>query len=267
MGILAGVSTILSVGALAPWLALVLGVYKKSVCRTLVGASTLAAVLSTSHRLPTLAPKNGMPYTREAPKRMIVQHIMRVNSAGKVASRSVSACSMDAIPVGLPGILPDSIRDLEPEAFEPRDWVSFYPLNFLVTGMSFRDPLRPLASETDGAVPSCEIATSSGSNDRKIVPSLSKAPLMYSVPDSLARYVGDMYEAAKKAVAGAIADQPPGPRHVPTKRHYFELDTVIAGWAVLNITADIRAWSLGDEIASVLGSPRQHVVRYASGTD
>ena len=292
VGFLAGVSTLLSIGALAPWLALALGEYKKPLCRTLVGASMLAAVLSCSHRLPTLTPKNGMPYTREAPKRMIVQHIMRVDGGGRVAARSISACSMDAIPVGLPGILPESFRTLEPETFEPRDWVSFYPINFLVTGMTFRDPPRTLASEmTRKGVGSCSAGGACAVGGEGIVesddgvegdhrgddwgdhhhhasrqiPSLSKAPLLYSAPDSLARYARDMYEAAKKAVAGNIADRPPGPGRVPTKRHYFELDTVAAGWAVLNITGDIRAWSLGDEIASVQGSPRQHIVRYASG--
>jgi hypothetical protein len=56
-----------------------------------------------------------------------------------------------------------------------------------------------------------------------------------------------------------------GAKRAATTRHYFELDTVVPGWAVLNVTAEVVAWSLGEEIASVRGQPRQHIVRYASG--
>jgi len=254
VGFLAGVSTLLSIGTLAPWLVFVLGKRKRPLCRALVLASTLAAVLSTSYRLPMLRPKNGMPYTREAPKRMIVQHIMRVDGSGRVAARSISACSMDAIPVGLPGILPERVRALEPEAFDARDWVSFYPLNFLVTGMTFRDDVSDPGWAEDG---------SPGDHHHRRTPTLSRAPLLYSVPDSLTRYARDMCAAAKQAFWTISANKTKP--SVPTKRHYFQLDTVSAGWAVLNITADIRAWSLGDEIASVQSDPRQHIVRYASG--
>jgi hypothetical protein len=254
VGFLAGVSTLLSIGTLAPWLVFVLGKRKRPLCRALVLASTLAAVLSTSYRLPMLRPKNGMPYTREAPKRMIVQHIMRVDGSGRVAARSISACSMDAIPVGLPGILPERVRALQPEAFDARDWVSLYPLNFLVTGMTFRDDVSDPGWAEDG---------SPGDHHHRRTPTLSRAPLLYSVPDSLTRYARDMCAAAKQAFWTISANKTKP--SVPTKRHYFQLDTVSAGWAVLNITADIRAWSLGDEIASVQSDPRQHIVRYASG--
>ena len=266
VGFLAGVSTLLSVGTLAPWLVFVLGKRKRPLCRALVLASTLAAVLSTSYRLPMLRPKNGMPYTREAPKRMIVQHIMRVDGSGRVAARSISACSMDAIPVGLPGILPERVRALEPEAFDARDWVSFYPLNFLVTGMTFRDDVSDPGWAEDG---SPEDHHHHHHHHHRRTPTLSRAPLLYSVPDSLTRYARDMCAAAKQAFWTISANKTNKTNKtkpsVPTKRHYFQLDTVSAGWAVLNITADIRAWSLGDEIASVQSDPRQHIVRYASG--
>ena len=209
---------------------------------------------------------------------MIVQHIMRVDGSGKVTGRSISACSMDAIPVGSPGILPASVQSLEQEPFDPRDWVSFYPLNFLVTGVTFRDSLDPSDRATRGAhdahdareqAPIEGAPRAAEQRHRaiaeRIVPSLSKAPFVYTATDSLARYVTDAYEAAKMAVNRAITGQQAVPKRAPSKRHYFELDTASAGWAVLNITANIHAWSLGDEIASVRGNRRQHIVRYASG--
>ena len=64
VGSLAGLSTLLCMGSTAPWLAYILGNHKRPFCRILVGISTLAAVLSTSHRLLTMEPKNGVPYTK-----------------------------------------------------------------------------------------------------------------------------------------------------------------------------------------------------------
>ena len=92
VGALAGVSTLLCVGALAPWIAFVLGEYKKPVCRMLVVLSLFAAMLSSSHRVLTypMEPKNGVPYTKMAPKRMIIQHILRVDADGRISDKRLS---------------------------------------------------------------------------------------------------------------------------------------------------------------------------------
>ena len=147
---------------------------------------------------------------------------------------------------------------LKHEPFDAKDWVSFFPLNYIITGMTFRDPTVVELQEggDDGAA---GVAAA--------IPSLSRAPFLYTAKDSVARYMHDTFTAARawglSVIGGdeAIREM----RAMPTTRHYLELDTAGPAWAVLNITAEIVAWSLGEEIASVKGAPNQHVVRYASG--
>lgn len=158
----------------------------------LVGASLFTAVLSSSYGVTDLRPKpQGIPYTKDAPKRTILQHIMRVDGDGRVANRSISVCSMDAIPISTPGILPASLASLEPEPFDARDWVSFYPLNFLITGASFRDST---SDRQNGTLV-----------DHQAVPTLSKAPFLYSAADALARYARDGYQVRPVGVTFVAA--------------------------------------------------------------
>ena len=183
VGFLAGISTLLSLGSCAPWIAFFLGSKKKSVCRALVAASLGAAVLSCSRRVFTLEAKNGVPYTAKAPKRMLVQHLKHVDGHGRVANKTISVVSLDAIPVSSPGILPRRLLDLESLEFDASDWVSFFPLNYLVTGMTFREVT--------------DVETSVETSVEREIPSLSTAPWTYSVTDSVTRYVQDACSAAK----------------------------------------------------------------------
>lgn len=173
---------------------------------------------------------------------MIVQHIHRVDGDSQIADSFISACSMDAIPISQPGILPPSLASGQSRPFDAHDWVSFYPLNFLVTGISMEDTVVHNYTSKD-------------------IPSLKKASFVSVAVDSLKKYLSDGYEAMK--IAWSEASLTPTSRAL--RRHYFELNTVQPGWAVLNITANVVNWSLGKDVARVHNSPREHIVRYASG--
>jgi len=199
VGFLAGMSTMLSLGSCAPWIAFSLGSKKKTVCRVLVAASLGAAVLSCSHRVFTLEAKNGVPYTAKAPKRMLVQHLKHVDGHGRVANKTISVVSLDAIPVSSPGILPRRLLDLESLEFDASDWVSFFPLNYLVTGMTFREE-TDVETDVETSVET-DVGTSVETSVETEIPSLSTAPWTYSATDSVTRYVQDACSAAK-AVLG-----------------------------------------------------------------
>lgn len=243
VGALSGISLILAIGSLIPVFSFALGRLKKPFCKWLIALSLLSAIISSFISMEmSLRRKSGIPYTKECPKRMIVQHIHRVDHDGEIEESYISACSMDAIPMSQPGILPPRLESLESRPFNAHDWVSFYPLNFLVTGVTMQD-------------------TMSYNYTKKDIPTVNRASFFSVAVESLKQYLNDGYEAMK--IAWSQASLTPKSRSL--KRQYFELDTIHPGWAVLNITADIVNWSLGNEIASVRGSPREHIVRYASG--
>ncbi len=243
VGAVSGVSVILATGSLSPMISFALGSKKGAICRGLIVLSLLSASLSSFVSMEANPHwKSGIPYTKESPKRMIVQHIHRVDDNNDIVDSFITACSMDAIPVSQIGVLPRRLQSLGSRPFDTHDWVSFYPLNFLVTGVSMQDYTPHNYTSKD-------------------IPTIKRASFVSVAVDSLKKYLSDGYEAMK--IAWSEASMTPTSRAL--KRQYFELNTIEPGWAVLNITANIVNWSLGKDIAAVQNSPREHIVRYASG--
>ena len=243
LGALAGVSMILATGSLSPMISFALGTRKRSICQGMIVLSLLSASISSFISMEANPRwKSGIPYTTESPKRMIVQHIHRVDENNDSIDSFISACSMDAIPVSQAGILPKQWESLGSRPFDTQDWVSLYPLNFLVTGISKHDHTPHNYTVKD-------------------IPTIKRASFVSVAVDSLKKYLNDGYEAMK--IAWSESSLTPTSRAL--KRQYFELNTVQPGWAVLNITANVVHWSLGKDIASVHDRPMEHIVRYASG--
>ena len=236
VGALSGLCIVISMGSLAPFLAFGLGRRKRFICMALVAASFASALYSS---------RNRVPYTSDAPKRLIIQHVHRVSENDQIIESFFTACSMDAIPASQPGTLPPALESLEDRPFDSSDWVSFYPLNYLITGVSKRDAVYN--SSMDGIWSS--------------PPSIKRASFLSVALDSVRQYLNDGYEAMKIAWNQSLLTA----KSKSLKRHYFELDTVLPGWAVLNITANVVNWSMGKEIATTMGKPNEHIARYASG--
>eukprot|EP00889_Picochlorum_renovo_P006629 jgi/Picre1/33659/NNA_001139.t1 len=138
------------------------------------------------------------------------------------------------------------LKSLPNIPFDSHDWVSLYPLNFLVTGISKEDNIKEY-DEIEEIWPR--------------LPSLKKSSFFSVAVDSIKHYLNDGYEAMRLAWSQTSLS----PKVQSLKRKHFELDTVFPGWAVLNITGDIVQWSLGEHVASVDSTNAQHIVRYASG--
>ena len=248
VGSLSGVCVVLVFGSLAPYIAYAFGVYKKRVCMMLAALSIVSAILSSYvsfEQNPRV--KKGIPYTKVAPKRMIFQHIHKLSEFDdSIQSSMFSACSLDAIEVDEDAMLPDTLKSLPTIQFDSHDWVSLYPLNFLATGVSKEDTAKEY-DQIQAIWPR--------------VPSLKKSSFFSVAADSIKHYLNDGYEAMRLAWSQTSLD----PKAQSLKRKHFELDTVLPGWAVLNITGDIVQWSLGERVASVDSTNAQHIVRYASG--
>lgn len=248
VGALSGLCVVLVFGSLTPHVAYALGAYKKRLCMILAAISIASAILSSYmsfEKSPRV--KKGIPYTHVAPKRMIFQHIHKIAEYDdSIESSMFSACSLDAIEIDEDVMLPWKLKSLPNIPFDSHDWVSLYPLNFLVTGISKEDNIKEY-DEIQEIWPR--------------FPSLKKSSFFSVAVDSIKHYLNDGYEAMRLAWSQASLS----PKVQSLKRKHFELDTVFPGWAVLNITGDIVQWSLGEHVASVDSTNAQHIVRYASG--
>ena len=294
VGALTGVGLVVATGTLIPYIAAALGKQRaKMVITLLLGTSIVVAAFgggstnSTTflgRHIRTLFSSNKTtldhPYSYRSPKRVIIQHFHRHTQQGSVYDSFFTFSSMDAVPVEVS--LPESAMNLPYAPYSNADWVALYPINYLVTGTARKAPRPPRGYKT----PSLKLIT---------------ADEFYSgvAGGSGNSVISNVWNAVKNLVPGA-ASAPEQEQHSSknesggsSKRIYLQLDTVRSAWAVMNITVDLSAWSLGSDIAvanrketaasgSGSGSdknshaapsqqeqqhvPEQHMVRYASGT-
>lgn len=153
----------------------------------------------------------GFPYSEAQPKRMLVQHVHHHTTSGKVTSSSYSFASIDAISASR--ALPEMCRDMTDVEFIMEDWLGIYPLNNLISGVA------------------------------KVAPGPETG---YAAPTLIARKRGILTDLLQKVVGSNRESPDPG-----MTRWHLELDTVHPGWAMLNISADIRAWSIGSQVPQV----------------
>ena len=258
VGILAGYSVAILFGCMTPYLVSAFRNRRKSLCIALMVFSVTLAYISSFWEVSlynfSVRPM-AEPYSEHAPKRMIFQHIHRIKD-NKVEDVYFSACSLDAIPVDEQRMLPPNLRSLPSRSFHSSDWVAFYPLNYLVSGITKQDVLN--ANETSWEVEMESFWPS--------LPRLKQVSTFGSALHNAREALLHGYQLVRSAVVNQGTHNKSGDPFNRIQRKYFELDTALPGWAVLNITGQVRGWSVGkDGIARVKGYPDQHIVRYASG--
>ncbi|KAL4421351.1 hypothetical protein ABPG75_010642 [Micractinium tetrahymenae] len=129
VGAVAGATLIVTFGTLTPLLAAALGRRR--------GAALAAAALALSVGAAAWASReHALPYSREHPKRLLVQHIHRQGADGAVVESKLGVVGLDAFP--LEPALPPSFASLPPAEFAIEEWESFYPLNYLISGGAAR---------------------------------------------------------------------------------------------------------------------------------
>jgi len=259
VGILAGYSVAILFGCMTPYLASAFNYRRKLACIVLVVFSGTLACISSFWDVSlynfSVRPM-AEPYSEYAPKRMIFQHIHRIKDA-KIEDSYFSACSLDAIAVDEQRMLPPKLRSLPDRSFQSSDWVAFYPLNYLVSGVTKQDVFM---SENE---------TSRELEMETVWPSLPRLRQISNFGSAL-HNAKEILIHGYQIVRASVVNQDGQNQIYDIKnrkqRKYFELDTVLPGWAVLNITGHVTGWSIGkDGIARVRGYPNQHIVRYASG--
>ena len=293
IGALTGLSLVLALGAGVPYIAAVLGQQKgKRVVGVLFAISILAAavpeIVGVVHRNNQLFTKNIIsqpstthnkmqphPYSYHSPKRVVFQHFHLHSATGKILDSFFTFSSMDPVPVDV--ALPDFVRALPRKPYHSSDWVALYPLNYLVTGIATEAPPPPNGVSTPSLRVIHPITLAHGFHGEKSGASLWSKILTWFINfgGGGPRAVAVENENGDKANLASAEDSPltknsTAPAGVVEGMHrwHLELDTVRAAWAVLNITGDIHAWSLGPEVAStqIPGTNSTcHMVRYASG--
>lgn len=215
VGTLTGTAIFLAGGAALPYIAAGLGKHARAVVAVLIALSLAAAAREVPlwRSSPGSTMQTFHPYSHRHPKRIIMQHIHRHTPQGQVVSSLYSFSSLDAVPVEV--ALPRAVLSLPHAEFDRHDWEALYPLNYLVTGAARVAPPPAPGTRT----PSLK-----GTKGR-----------------TLWQRVLERFGAR------------PGEENAPAaglSRWYFELDTARPAWAVLNITGEVAAWSLGPEVAT-----------------
>lgn len=126
MGALFGAGTFVYAGYVMPWLAHCLKRPFKWIIRALMLISVISAV-AASLTLDT--------YTPQTPKRLFLQHMIRVAANGEQES-VYAAASSDATPVDvvLKGM------NLTPAQQDGREWLAMYPMHDMIRGRVFEAP-------------------------------------------------------------------------------------------------------------------------------
>ena len=159
VGALTGAGCMLALGTLIPYLSVAMGKRAPAGVRLLLALAIFNMAMPSLFAAVGSGVKRGaqwnstVPYTVEAPKRIIIQHIHRHhfesndggsgiatnNNNNKITDSFYSFASLDAIPVDV-ALNPD-ILSLPDHPFRKEDWVGLYPINYLVTGVSKRAPV------------------------------------------------------------------------------------------------------------------------------
>jgi Peptidase family M28 len=300
VGALTGVGLVVATGTLVPYITVAVGRKRvKMLITVLLGTSISVAILGSSIRgtgagststssstslgrhiqnlfssNTTITSIKSHPYSYRSPKRLIIQHFHRHTQQGAVYDSFFTFSSLDAVPVEV--ALPEEVLNLPYAPYSNADWVALYPLNYLVTGTARKAPPPPRGYKT----PSLKVI------DAEEYSSALRGSASGGVLGSVWNMVKKTFVAAAE-VSTSKADIDGGAtsingevfnKKLNTRRIYLQLDTVRSAWAVMNITGDLSAWSLGSEIAianrkdisTTSGTsgrhiPEQHMVRYASG--
>lgn len=260
VGSLSGLCIILTFGPLSPQLSTAFGKYKRMMCIMLTSMSVGTAYLSSFYAMPRSIPdaiqkkphellvRKTTPYSSIAPKRVIIQHIHKTGMDGMIEYSLFSACSLDAVKVDESGALPPRLEELPSLPFSSDDWISLYPVNKLVSGVCRNDTKRiKKMHEIENIWPRS--------------PQIRLVGGYVQLLDDARHLLMLGFDAVKEKL---LPDSQYN-RASRQKRIHFELDTVLPGWAVLNITGIISSWSLGPRIAQVPESNLYHIVRYSSG--
>jgi hypothetical protein len=303
VGALTGVGLVVATGTLVPYIAVALGKQRAKVLITmLLGTSIAVALLSggeyssgflgrristilfaksSTNTTTTTVPSH--PYSYRSPKRVIIQHFHRHTQDGAVYDSFFTFSSMDAIPVEVS--MPTNALELPLAPYSNADWVALYPINYLVTGTARKAPPPPRGYKTPRLrVIHADEFYGDGSNTgvlgsvwNTLKNLVRELPTENQGGESTSISDADVVEKEEKEEEEEEQNETFGDafitaatgRHFQDKRIYLQLDTVRSAWAVMNITGDLSAWSLGSEIAIANRKdstvPEQHMVRYASG--
>ncbi|KAL4424855.1 hypothetical protein ABPG77_011105 [Micractinium sp. CCAP 211/92] len=139
VGAVAGATVVVSLGTLTPLLAAALG-------RRRAAALAAAALALSCGAAAWASGQYALPYSREHPKRLLVQHIHHHGPDGAALGSKLSMVGLDAFP--LAPALPPSFASLPPAEFAVEEWESFYPLNYLISGGAARAAPGPEEGST-----------------------------------------------------------------------------------------------------------------------
>lgn len=291
VGALNGVGLVVATGTLVPYIAVALGKQRAKVLITLLLGTSIAVALSSggnyssgflgqslSNVLFTSSTNTtttkSHPYSYRSPKRVIIQHFHRHTQQGAVYDSFFTFSSMDAVPVEVS--MPKTALNLPQAPYSNADWVALYPINYLVTGTARKAPPPPRGYKA----PSLRVIDADEFHSHSL-----NVGVFGGVWNTLKNLVAVPVEEQNgdgASISGAVAEDEQqneisdgaSAAAGDAKRIYLKLDTVRSAWAVMNITGDLSAWSLGTEIAIAnrkdIGTngntvPEQHMVRYASG--
>jgi hypothetical protein len=290
VGALNGVGIFVATGTLVPYIVVALGRQRvKNLITILLGTSIAIALSSTGGGLSrplssifSLTNTNttttqSHPYSYRSPKRVIIQHFHRHTQQGAVYDSFFTFSSMDAVPVEV--AMSTNALNLPDAPYSNDDWVALYPINYLVTGTARKAPPPPRGYKTPSLkLISAEEVYGGGNSGSLFSNAWSRVKNLVVAPptnddDSGGAAAADGAATEKENVGDDITNK--NKTH-PNNRIYLQLDTVRSAWAVMNITGDLSAWSLGSDIAianrkDILGNtggrhiPEKHMVRYASG--
>ncbi|KAL4547458.1 hypothetical protein Ndes2526B_g06708 [Nannochloris sp. 'desiccata'] len=284
VGALIGVGLVVATGTLVPYIAVALGRHRAKVLATVLLGTSIAVALASgllgkpifsivsTSRTNNTATAEPHPYSYRSPKRVIIQHFHRHTQQGTIFDSFFTFSSMDAIPVEV--AMPRNALNLPQAPYSNADWVALYPINYLVTGTARKapPPRRGYKAPSLSVIDADEFYN--GSSSGGVLSSVwNKVKNLVVVPTE--QQGGDGTAPEKEEQNGrAAAGGDRNDTQSQKKRIYLKLDTVRSAWAVMNITGDLSAWSLGTEVAianrkdirvSKSTVPEQHMVRYASG--
>jgi hypothetical protein len=273
VGLVTGASVVLGVGTLWPYFLyahdsfftendLTKLNYRSVAKFMLVSSLVMAATLGICDRISG----KSHPYSPRHPKRVIFMHTHVHTPNGTIQQATYDFASLDAIPVDI--ALPPWVLSMPETNTTSRNgddnWVALYPLNYLVTSTSRVALPLTMNQSNDGDaahLPTLRMIKprpETGGDGRN---GHSWKWFLNLVAGSDESKTDTLEDVENKASLPPVS---PG-----SKRIHLELDTIHSAWAVLNITGDVRAWSLGPEVATAPiashGASKYHIVRYASG--
>lgn len=286
VGIVTGASVVLAAGTLWPYFLLfahdsfltraetkVTKLNQKSIAKFMLASSLItAATLGICDKLSG----RSHPYSRQHPKRVIFMHTHHHSADGTIQESTYDFASLDAIPVDValpPWILSLALPETNTTSRKDDNWVALYPLNYLVTSSS-RVAMPVTMDQSDLSeplVPTLRMINSRPAMDEEQRHAVSAWKWLLDLVAGSDQTKNDThaysYEDAEINGATSMSLPPVSPG---SKRIHLELDTIQSAWAVLNISGDVRAWSLGPEVAtasdgSLHAGSKYHIVRYASG--